>query len=387
MAAESQREAPATPPAPDWNVLLGDDRVRPTPTHARGVLPPPHQTEPPWQPHAVEQGQQRQATVNQEARDKAEPGDCYRRQEKEHEQQRQRQRRQQQWEEDAHPPQDATRSPQLNGQDEHGAQLRPLLSHWGTAMDFAFAGMQDWDMCRIPIMNSPSWHPQSLAPATEPQHFLAPARPMGPHGRTPVSDAGLPPPWQVYVSVQHQRVFYYNPVTEESVWDRPMTLPIPRIEEGDAAGGAAPGFGLPPPWQAFISDQYQQFFYYNPQTEESLWERPEVQPHAVDAEGEDTTSVGLLSDRGRSSEYTRLRCQHQAGILDGPDLLLSTGGTERTHSQNRRTSSSYPPVKAPPPIATPVPNRLIARPKATLAEIPELEVPAQDPSTPTNASS
>ena len=149
-----------------------------------------------------------------------------------------------------------------------------------------------------------------------------------------------------------------------------MTLPLPMIEEGDAAGGAAPGFGLPPPWQAFISDQYQQFFYYNPQTEESLWERPEVQPHAVDAEGEDTTSVGLLSDRGRSS-----------------DLLLSTGGTERTHSQNRGTSSSYPPVKAPPPIATPVPNRLIARPKATLAEIPELEVPAQDPSTPTNASS
>ena len=206
-------------------------------------------------------------------------------------------------------------------------------------------------------MNSPSWHPQSLAPATEPQHFLAPARPMGPHGRTPVSDAGLPPPWQVYVSVQHQRVFYYNPVTEESVWDRPMTQPIPRIEEGDAAGGAAPGFGLPPPWQAFVSDHYQRLFYYNPQTEESLWERP--------------TSVGLLSDRGRSS-----------------DLLLSTGGTERTHSQNRRTSSSYPPVKAPPPIAaTPVPNRLIARPKATLAEIPELEVPAQDPSTPTNASS
>ena len=77
--------------------------------------------------------------------------------------------------------------------------------------------------------------------------------------------APLPQPWEEKVSRSSGETYYYNPQTNESTFERPG--------------------GLPQPWEERTSQSTGDRYYYNPQSNESTYERPKGinQPRHLDA--------------------------------------------------------------------------------------------------------
>merc|ERR1711971_1340879 len=71
-----------------------------------------------------------------------------------------------------------------------------------------------------------------------------------------VAPSPLPAPWQE--SRYNERVYYYNPETKVSTWDRPQAEAAKLRPE--ARESREP---LPAPWQEFIHPQNKRPFYYN----------------------------------------------------------------------------------------------------------------------------
>ena len=67
-------------------------------------------------------------------------------------------------------------------------------------------------------------------------------------------DGALPQPWEEKVSRSSGETYYYNPQTNESTFERPG--------------------GLPQPWEERTSQSTGDKYYFNPQTGESTYDRP-----------------------------------------------------------------------------------------------------------------
>ena len=83
--------------------------------------------------------------------------------------------------------------------------------------------------------------------------------------------APLPQPWEEKVSRSSGETYYYNPQTNESTFERPG--------------------GLPQPWEERTSQSTGDRYYFNPQTGESTYDRPP--PDAGGGDGGERASGGL----------------------------------------------------------------------------------------------
>mmetsp|Transcript_112074 Transcript_112074/g.302426 ORF Transcript_112074/g.302426 Transcript_112074/m.302426 type:complete len:189 (+) Transcript_112074:1-567(+) len=111
---------------------------------------------------------------------------------------------------------------------------------------------------------------------------------------------GVPPPWVAKFSKSKNKFYYFNQITKESIW----TKPVARLEDsrptspwgGPATPAGTPGASfcedggaetcadLPKPWISKWSRSRNTFFFYNEETGASSWTRPRSVPPTVPEE-------------------------------------------------------------------------------------------------------
>lgn len=97
----------------------------------------------------------------------------------------------------------------------------------------------------------------------------------------PAAPGGLPPDWTEHKDPTTGKTYYYNKLTKETTWTKPApklaaTAPLaPGAPKAPAAPGAppAPG-GLPPDWTEHKDPVTGKTYYYNKLTKETTWEKP-----------------------------------------------------------------------------------------------------------------
>ena len=75
--------------------------------------------------------------------------------------------------------------------------------------------------------------------------------------------------WAKYWDDASQREFYYNEVTQVSVYERPLEYSTPRPQDGQPPIEAGDN-----DWARYWDDESQSEFYYNNKTGESTFDRP-----------------------------------------------------------------------------------------------------------------
>jgi WW domain len=83
----------------------------------------------------------------------------------------------------------------------------------------------------------------------------------------------LPADWVEIYDKNHNRNYYFNRVTKESSWDRPVEVPTLTPETDQ----------LPANWVEIYDNRYKRNYYFNRVTKESSWTKPEPvsQPEPV----------------------------------------------------------------------------------------------------------
>lgn len=98
------------------------------------------------------------------------------------------------------------------------------------------------------------------------------------------SSSSLPEPWEERMSSSKQEVYFFNTITGESVWERPGSdasqNPDQECKPNSGTAGGAERHSrfptLPQPWEERRSSSTQKVYYFNPTTGESVWERPDI---------------------------------------------------------------------------------------------------------------
>mmetsp|Transcript_13527 Transcript_13527/g.36518 ORF Transcript_13527/g.36518 Transcript_13527/m.36518 type:complete len:648 (-) Transcript_13527:15-1958(-) len=165
-----------------------------------------------------------------------------------------------------------------------------------------------------------------------------------------VSPPDLPWPWEE-IRDEHG-VFYWNPETEESVWDPPQphrngSLPredcISPDSERDHFGRECCHSDPPPPWEVIPHDEGG-VYYWNPETAESTWDFPtgyveDVKPPSVHRSREQripsASTVPFSAKRSsRSCSVAALRQRVSAGAQRQPSSYVHRPRRERVVESN-----------------------------------------------------
>eukprot|EP00658_Telonema_sp_P-2_P061304 TRINITY_DN50017_c0_g2_i1.p1 TRINITY_DN50017_c0_g2~~TRINITY_DN50017_c0_g2_i1.p1 ORF type:complete len:514 (-),score=134.89 TRINITY_DN50017_c0_g2_i1:147-1688(-) len=92
--------------------------------------------------------------------------------------------------------------------------------------------------------------------------------------------------WEAHLDESSGNYYYHNPTTGETTWDKPEGEIVEQQLAGDGAVAAAEDGGeveaLEPVegWETHLDPEAKKYFYYNPTTEETRWERPETKAAA-----------------------------------------------------------------------------------------------------------
>ena len=157
----------------------------------------------------------------------------------------------------------------------------------------------------------------------------------------------LPNPWQEHWSDTYNTPFFWNPETDESVWEKPLAEvrsaegddEVEESEESDDRGPSEEDgesedlWEPPPPWRIYRSNRYNKQYYGNPETGESTWSWQDVFPWAPESD-----------DREQSQEGEQ---KNGAGDGRGPPLRLPVERPSLTPPPRRD-----PPPPPPPPVKT-----------------------------------
>ena len=100
-----------------------------------------------------------------------------------------------------------------------------------------------------------------------------PAPPPPPPG--PPAAPGLPPGWNAAVDPASGNMYYATPVSGETSWQKPVATqaPVPPPPPPGPPPGAQPEI-LPPGWSAAVDPASGDIYYANPVSGETSWEKP-----------------------------------------------------------------------------------------------------------------
>ncbi|XP_027093459.1 pre-mRNA-processing protein 40A isoform X2 [Coffea arabica] len=176
-------------------------------------------------------------------------------------------------------------------------------------------------------MNIPSQH-QTHAPGP----WLQPGSQGAPTGthlqhttQQPSAAISTPSNWQEFEAANGRR-YYYNKVTQQSSWEKPLELMTP-IERADASTV----------WKEFTTPEGRKY-YYNKETKESKWTMPEELKRARE-QAEKAASFGSHLEMGVPTAPT-------STSVGQPPLVTSVSSTSSTVSAIASSPIAVTPVAA-----------------------------------------
>ncbi|XP_059811683.1 rho GTPase-activating protein 27 isoform X2 [Hypanus sabinus] len=90
--------------------------------------------------------------------------------------------------------------------------------------------------------------------------------------------------WETHTDEASGQPFYYNPVTGQTTWDCPFDTLESREQQASSSRSSSISIPLAV-WETHFDEVSGQPYYYNPETRETTWERPEQQePDTMDRE-------------------------------------------------------------------------------------------------------
>ena len=143
-----------------------------------------------------------------------------------------------------------------------------------------------------------------------------------------VEESGLPEGWAEAVDQTYGTKYYYNTALGQSSWERPKSVPK------SADTRAPPSTNLPPGWRESV-DQSGNVYYCNPFTSETSWEKP-VDAAAVAkmkrCKGCGGFGRGLVKAHGFCLHCSRILGVAPKNIPPVASVSPGTGGAQATGS-------------------------------------------------------
>eukprot|EP00980_Cylindrotheca_fusiformis_P026306 scaffold15772_cov162-Cylindrotheca_fusiformis.AAC.8 len=165
--------------------------------------------------------------------------------------------------------------------------------------------------------------------------------------------------WVATVDETSGQTYYFNTVTQETSWEKPISVvrseiepesevagdDTPAVEEYALANGESKGneSDIPVGWEEVV-DETGATYYFNPATQETSWEKPlDEQSPAVASDSEPEPKVVDDNTAGVSSQDLPLGWEE---VIDE-----TTGKTYYYHKATQETSWEMPLVEDPPAVA------------------------------------
>jgi len=161
------------------------------------------------------------------------------------------------------------------------------------------------------------------------------------------SGGALPRHWIEGYDDNHQRVYYFHTLTRRSTWTRPVDEETPvTMAATPATAAASPATGTSE-WIQVYSAEHDRNFYYNKVTRQSVWTDPASIASSLGGGG--TPSKGRVVMQSAQVSEPRIKAAWDAPVLNG-DATLSYASIASSPVTTQQRQSA-PPLNASPLLA------------------------------------
>eukprot|EP00526_Cylindrotheca_closterium_P004161 CAMPEP_0113637722 /NCGR_PEP_ID=MMETSP0017_2-20120614/19755_1 /TAXON_ID=2856 /ORGANISM="Cylindrotheca closterium" /LENGTH=4255 /DNA_ID=CAMNT_0000548783 /DNA_START=113 /DNA_END=12880 /DNA_ORIENTATION=+ /assembly_acc=CAM_ASM_000147 len=198
-----------------------------------------------------------------------------------------------------------------------------------------------------PVTNETSWERPGAEPAIDDSGEVEPSaseevKPEESAVKEAAEEtAGLPADWEEVTDPNTGDIYYYNPITNETSWERPGAEPANedsaevepsaseevKREESSEPAAEEPVAGLPAGWEQVTDPTTRDTFYYNPDTNETSWERPGAKPANDDSDEAEPVSSEEVKPEETSGPAVEEKAEEIAGLpADWEEVTDPTSG-------------------------------------------------------------